>query len=244
VYDQPFEFWTPALNDGYPFHVSIRLCWELKGAGARNALRESVGVRRGAFRQRLEDAVRPVARRHAPHEPHLAEKEINEVIKGMRLFEEDEKVQFVCTATSRVTPAWPIVQQQQKMWLSRLAQEEMHRRAVLAAVRMRESREAWRSFLSEGMDDWITPYAVRLAESREDVAGTVTEMLDYRKSEAADLLALVSQIMSAHQSTNVYDFVVSSETVLRNTLTMMGIPMPDPPPDSLFSPSGSVRGSD
>ncbi|MFC6080419.1 hypothetical protein [Sphaerisporangium aureirubrum] len=244
VDDQPFEFWTPALHDGFPFHVSIRLSWQVKGAGARRALREAVGERREAFRQRLEDAVRPVARLRAPHEPHLAEKEINELIKGMRLFEEDEKVQFACTATSRVTPAWPIVQQQQKLWLSRVAQEEMHRRAVLAVGRMRESREAWRSFLSEGMDDWITPYAVRLAESHEDVAGTVTEMLDYRRNEASDLIALVSQIMSAHQSTNVYDFVVSSETVLRNTLTMMGIPMPDPPPDSLFSPSGTVRGSD
>lgn len=244
VDDQPFEFWTPARGDGFAFHVSVRLHWEATGSGARAALRRAVGERRDAFRWRLEDAVRPVARQHAPHEPHLAEQEINELIKGMRLFGEDEKVQFVCVATSRVTPALPIVRQQQKLWLSRVAQEELHRRAVETADRMRESREAWRAFLSEGMDDWITPYAVRLAESRNDVAGTVTDMLDHRKREAKDLLALVSQIMSAHQSTNVYDFVVSSETVLRNTLSMMGIAMPEPPPDSLFSPAGASGDSD
>jgi hypothetical protein len=60
-------------------------------------------------------------------------------------------------------------------------------------------------------------------------------MLAERHAKAQQLLQMVKQVMEAQQATNVFEFVASSETVLRNTLTMLGLPVPDPVPGSVFS---------
>ncbi|WP_436758561.1 hypothetical protein [Streptosporangium sp. V21-05] len=238
VIDPPFSFDTPALNDGFAFTVSIRLHWSATGECSRSALRTAIDGQREASRWHISDTVRRVAREHAPHLPHRAEARINERIKGVRLFTVDG-VQLECTAYLRVEAAQPIVRQQQEMWQQRLADQEAHETAKVNVERMNELRELWRDFLSEGMTHWVSPYAARLAENAGVMAQTSAEMVNHRNADTERLLTLIGQVMNAQQSTNVYEFVVSSETVLRNTLTMMGLPVPDPGPGSLFSDSGS-----
>ncbi|MFC4588939.1 hypothetical protein [Sphaerisporangium corydalis] len=233
--DSPFSFETPALSDGFAFTVSIRLHWSATGRSDVSLLHDTIDVHREGIRWHLSDIVRRIARQYGPHLPHEAEAEINRQIKGARLFHEYDAVQLECVAYSRVGSALPVVGLQQEIWRERLARVESHEAAKVDIDRMRELRRLWRDLLAEGIDDWIAPYAVRLAEDPRNVAQTVQEMFAHRRQEAERLLTLVREIMTTQQSTNVYEFVVSSETVLRNTLTMMGIPVPDPDPESLFS---------
>jgi hypothetical protein len=237
VIDDPFTFETPALDDAYLFLASARLQWEAKGKCYEETLTQEIERRRARFRLFVDDTVREVAREFAPHRAKEAEAEINRRLKGVRVI--SNGIQLECTAVTRLLPAAPVVQQQQQIWHKRIEREARHEAIKREIAGLRELRGLWRDFLSEGMDDWITPHAVRLAEEPVRVAAVSESMLDDRKNEAEQLVGMVNRVVAAQQGMDIFDYVVSSETVLRNTLKMMGVPVPIPDPGdgSLFTDS-------
>ncbi|WP_182906533.1 hypothetical protein [Microbispora sp. H13382] len=243
ITDPPFTFDTPALGDAYMFTVSVRLQWSALGTGPDSDLSGAIKRHRERVRWTVSDIVRGAAREFPPHTPQQAEAEIGRRLKTMRLPQEKDGTQVECTAFTRVGAPLPLVDQLQEIWSRRVADEERHESARRTAVRVRELRDVWRDFLSEGMDDWISPYAVGLAETPQDISSLMKQMLQERQEEAQRLLDMVDNVMTAQQRADVYDFVVSSETVLRHTLKMMGIPVPDPAPDSLFAADGLTGGT-
>ncbi|GAB1823470.1 hypothetical protein [Herbidospora sp. RD11066] len=230
--DLPFTFQTPAQTDAMPFGVAVRLQWMAVGPHTEPVLEKEIGRHRDRWRSFVDDTVREIARRHPPHHAEEAETEVNRRLHGLRVF--DDGVQIDCTAVTRLTPAQPILDQRQAAWLKRIQREDATEHMRLTIASMRELRQLWRDFLDEGLNDWLTPYAVRLAEEKAGAADTTTTLLEQRKAEAERLLNVVKQVMDAQQATDVYEFTVRSETVMRKTLEMMGLPVPDPIPGSVF----------
>jgi hypothetical protein len=88
-------------------------------------------------------------------------------------------------------------------------------------------RRRWDQFLNEAAESANAQHAVRLAEDPSNLAQALEDVLEGRKKGATELLTLIHKIIEAQQSADILDLVVKSETVLRETLKMMGIPVPD-----------------
>ncbi|GLX93932.1 hypothetical protein [Herbidospora sp. NBRC 101105] len=231
--DLPFTFHTPAQTDAMPFFVTARLQWTAFGPQPESALEKEIGRHRERWRNFVDDTIRGIARTYPPHHAEEAETEVNRRLNGLRVFEGG--VQIDCTAVCRLTPAQPILDQRQAAWLTRIRLEDAAEQMRRDIASMRELRRLWRDFLNEGLDDWLTPYAVRLAEGGAGIAETTERLLEDRRSEAERLLDVIKNIIDAQQAADVYEFTVRSETVMRKTLEMMGLPVPDPVPGSIFN---------
>ncbi|GAA5068536.1 hypothetical protein HNP84_008397 [Thermocatellispora tengchongensis] len=236
IIDPPVEYETPALHDGFGFRVKVRLQWTVRGEGTDADLHRAVNGRREGFRWLVADKVRHGARRFPPHLPEQAEAHLAESLVPIVVTEHDG-TQVTCTPYVWIGSARPLVEFRQRTWLERLTAETAHETAQADIARLRELRALWRAFLSEGMDDWMTTYALRLAERKQDAAGVHTEMVDHRREDAQRLLEMVEKIIAGHRITNAYEFMVDSETVLKRTLQMMGVPLPPAPPNGAASPN-------
>ncbi|GAA1015167.1 hypothetical protein Aple_068180 [Acrocarpospora pleiomorpha] len=239
VIDPPFTFETPAFNDSFHFPVSVRLQWRATGNCPEGTLSSEVNLCRERFRYFVEDTIRFYARGFEPHRAADAEATVNEKLKGVRVV--DHGVQLECTAVIRLLPPLPVVQQQQQFLHQRLEREAGHEATKRQIEVMTDLRRRWREFLSEGLDDWITPHAVRLAETSTGIANVTDTMLGERRDEAEAFLGMVQRVVEAQRAANVFDFVTSSETVMRNTLKMMGLPVPDLVPGSVFGDPDDAR---
>ncbi|MFD0657622.1 hypothetical protein [Thermocatellispora tengchongensis] len=195
----------------------------MRGEGTDADLHRAVNGRREGFRWLVADKVRHGARRFPPHLPEQAEAHLAESLVPIVVTEHDG-TQVTCTPYVWIGSARPLVEFRQRTWLERLTAETAHETAQADIARLRELRALWRAFLSEGMDDWMTTYALRLAERKQDAAGVHTEMVDHRREDAQRLLEMVEKIIAGHRITNAYEFMVDSETVLKRTLQMMGVP--------------------
>lgn len=99
-----------------------------------------------------------------------------------------------------------------------------------------ELREGWDQFLNDAAGSRNAQHAVRLAENPSNVAQVLEEVLKDRRKGAEDLLTLINKIVEAQRSADILDLVVKSETVLRETLKMMGIPLPETEEGTLLEP--------
>lgn len=89
-------------------------------------------------------------------------------------------------------------------------------------------RIGWDRFLDSAAASPNSHHAVRLAEDPSNLAQALEAVIKDRKKGASDFLILIDKIIEAQRSADILDLVVKSETVLRETLKMMGIPVPDP----------------
>lgn len=108
--------------------------------------------------------------------------------------------------------------------------------AELLMSKTGELRTGWDEFLNQAAESPNAQHAVRLAENPGNVAKVLEDVLEHRRKDAEGLLTLINKIVEAHQSADILDLVVNSETVLRKTLTMMGIPLPPADGDGLLVP--------
>jgi len=86
-------------------------------------------------------------------------------------------------------------------------------------------RAGWDQFLNDAAESANAQHAVRLAEDPSNVAQALEEVLKNRRKGTEDLLKLIDRIVEAQRSADILDLVVKSETVLRQTLKMVGIPL-------------------
>ncbi|WP_061295803.1 hypothetical protein [Herbidospora cretacea] len=236
--DDPFTFQTPAEHDTLPFGAAVRLQWAATGPRTESALEQEIGRHRERWRWFVDDTVRGITRGHPPHHAEAAEAEVNRRLRGLRVF--DDGVQIDCTAVTRLTPAPPILELRQTAWLARIQKEDEATEMRQTVQTMNELRRLWRDFLHDGLGDWLTPYAVDLAERTAGAGQTTTALLKNRREETERLLRVIREVMDAQQTTDVYEFTVRSETVMRKTLEMMGLPVPDPVAGSIFDEPASA----
>lgn len=236
--DDTFSFTTPAKGDAFDFTVTAFCSWCAEGDRASSGLRADIAEQRMNARQRIQEKVRAEARKYPPFRPHQAEEAVNEMLRAELLgaVHQCDEVTVRCTARVEVGLTEDVREQQRELGRKLLLVEAEAELTSLRIVKMDELRKEWLRFFEEGKDDWRTRHAVQLAEYPQDVSNVITNMLNERRQEAVRLLETIDNMVAAQRTTNVYDLVIGSETVLRKTLDVLGIPVAPTPPDSPFAP--------
>lgn len=236
--DEEFDsFPAPALDPAYDFKVTV-YC-------SRQPVRRGRTRRWPAERQELgqvfeivRDTVRQTARQFSIFDPGSAEQAINDRLAS-RLdgAERTDRLIFSRWA-ARAEVALP----EEVLTLMRKAlgeEFEIRAKAKATALRMAETselRDGWDRFLDDAAKSQNAQHAVQLAENPRNIAQVLEEVLNDRRKGAEDLLTLINKIVEAQRSADILDLVVSSETVLRKTLEMMGIQLPAMEADALLTP--------
>ena len=234
------SFGTPARGDSYEFAVSVALCWCATGTLSEQAMLDKLTSRVPEMNAEITAAVRPVARQFAPYRPDLAEQHMTEAVRTavqsvLAATPDADGVVLACTARTQVSPAPAICELQRQYVAPEMKLEARYDLSRLAAERLGELRVTWRDFITDGLPDWTTPYAISLAQRWDDAPQILFGMRTDRRHEAERLVDTIAQVASGHDRLDLLEFAVASDSALRKTYELLGIPLPDSAPDSLFS---------
>ncbi|GLW07859.1 hypothetical protein Misp01_29890 [Microtetraspora sp. NBRC 13810] len=228
------DFETPALGDGFAFHIVVRCVHEAGSRRQGRGIREAVEEERAKAHDVARKVVRQVCRCHSPFEPGPAEMELNERIDAAFAEHSTLRGRWTVHAEVGLTDA---VRQHQRETL--LEQQKLASHGETVKLRLKEMQAltaAGEQFLSSAGEQWITRYAVRLAQQPEAAADIVVQMLDERHKLAEQFVKLVNDVSAAHKQADLYDLAIASEGALRHALKQLGVDVPPLESDSLFPP--------
>ncbi|MEO3810624.1 hypothetical protein ABGB17_16615 [Sphaerisporangium sp. B11E5] len=232
-------FTTPARGDVYELTVNVEMCWCATGTLSDETLRTKITARVPGVLAELKAAARPVARGFLPFRPDEAEgpvaAAILRAVNGELAATPDEDgVVLNCTPRVRVQMD-PVIRDLQRPFVeNQLKQEARYDLSELAARRLGDLRIVWRDFITAGLAEWETPYAVSLAQQPDLAFKLLFSMREDRREEARGLVGTVAQVASGHDRLDLLEFAVASDSALRRTYELLGLPLPTPGPDSLF----------
>jgi hypothetical protein len=237
---EPDFFAVPALDPAYDFKVVVYCTRQparrYRGYRTSRLLAEEEELR--SVSEIIRDTLRQTGRKFSIFDPGAAEQAMNELLAG-RL---EEAGRADRTITGRWLARAEVTVPDEVLTLMRKALDEEYEiqtRARTTTLRMAETdklRLGWECFLDDAAKSRNAQHAVRLAENPRNIAQVLEEVLNDRRSGAENLLTLIDKIIEVEQSADILDLVVSSETVLRKTLEMMGIQLPEVAADSLLAP--------
>ncbi|MBB4920731.1 hypothetical protein ACFY19_13350 [Streptosporangium saharense] len=234
-WDSPLELVVPARGDAFSFQAVVTVAWCVTSGDGRTTtgLRADIAAERPKIHERAEEVVRRVARRFDPHLPGEAEEEVNKELttEFARPSHQCDDVTITVTVKAQINLTEEV--RELRKHLGRALLEIQAKREIDMAImdNMTRSRDDWREFLKEGMEDWAARFAVQLAESPRGVAGVMTTMVEERRQDAQNFLDIVKQVVAAQQSVDVFDLVAASDGVLRIALERLGVPVPPPVAD-------------
>jgi hypothetical protein len=230
-------FPAPAAEPAYDFKVIV-YC-------TTRPLRRSwfawLSVKREALEldevsENIRNVIRRTARNFSIFEPGLAEQAINEALIRRLSGTEGGPTFMSWTARAEVTVPDEV------LTIMRSALDEEHHirvRAKATALRMAQTdelRQGWDRFLDDAAKSRNAHHPIELAENPDNIADVLAAVLRDRRKGAEDLVTLINKIVEVQRSADIVDLVVRSETVLRKTLEMMGIQVPELEEDSLLAP--------
>ncbi len=241
---EEITFTTPARGDVYDFTMKVELCWCATGATTDDVLHAKINSRRSDMTAEIKTAARPVARRFAPYRPGDAEMPVTVAVTGavesaLAAVPDEDGVVVNCTPRVRVEMADAIRELQRPLVAAQVKLDGRYDLSALAAQRLGELRVIWRDFIADGLPEWETPYAISLAQQPDQAARELFAMRKDRRDEASTLVETVAHVATGHDRLDLLEFAVVSDSALRKTYELLGLPLPDPGPDSLFSGPGN-----
>jgi len=246
-----FTIETPAMGDAFNFMVRVRCSWCVQATATEAErehmtaqVREFIEKSRGVTRDRIEERVRPVARRFPPYRAAEAEEALNQEIVDC-LNDGNVRVKV----RTWVDVSGPVREDLQKVWRERLvvdADGDLKKANIdlLAAL-----QQKWQDLLVAGLEGvgavpeaktgWLAPYALALAGNPANAPGYLQRVLNDRVEHAEQLLAGLGAL-AIDDRFEAIEFAFQSESALRALLVYLGVPVP-----SLNgAATGSAGGSD
>jgi hypothetical protein len=232
-----FTIETPAMGDAYNFSIRVRCSWCVQATATEEErerkiadVRAFIAKSRAITRERIEERVRPLARKFPPYRAAEAEELLNQEIVDCL---NDGDVQVKVRAWVDVTG--PVREDLRKVWQQRLlvdAEGDLKKAYVelLAAL-----QEAWQRLLVKGLEGigavpeaktgWLAPYALALAQDHKNAAAYLKAALDDRVSHAEELLSELGALVLDNRIEEI-EFAFQSDSALRALLTYLGVPVP------------------
>ena len=231
------QFTTPALGDSYDFAVETECCWCASGDMTEDDLQVKIDNFVPVFERIIRRAVRAEARKHVPYRPDEAESAINAAVKAtveaeLAATPDLDGAVLNLEAVSQVSIAEPVRALQQDLLGQRMRYAASLDISEMIASRLGELRTCWREFIRDGQEDWFTPYAVQMAEKPEHAAAILFAMSAQRRKDAETLVDRVAAITHGYEAMDLLEFAAASDTALRRTYEIFGIPMPEAGPES------------
>jgi hypothetical protein len=238
-----FTLTTPAKGDAFDFEVRIRCEWCVETTATEEErerkteeVERFIADSRTSIGERVEEAIRPIARRFPPYRPAEAEAAIREGLVGCF---KDGDVQ--CRVRAWVDLSEPVRDDLRKVWQRRLFQEADGEEKTLHVEILAGLQEEWRELLVSGLEGvgeikrartgWVAPYALALAEQPENAAGYLKAMLEHRVGHAEQLLNQLGDLVMHHNQIEDIEFAFRSDSALRAVLTHLGVPVRTPAED-------------
>jgi hypothetical protein len=233
---EPAYLSVPASDPAYDFKVLLYCSKRSRGG---RLIGSSTAEERDLSRiaEMAAVAIRQTAKNFSICEPAAAEQAINDRLDS--LLDESHRIHGVLKW--RWEACAEISLPGEVRTLMRNAFEEEHRirtHAKTTALRMAETddlRQRWDHFLDEAAKSQNAQHPVRLAENSDDISGVLEEVLNDRRVRAGELITLLAKIVEVQRSADIFELVVRSDTVLRKTLEMMGIELPETEGDALMA---------
>ncbi|MET8157743.1 hypothetical protein ABZT47_15300 [Sphaerisporangium sp. NPDC005289] len=230
-----YVFTTPSRGDGFKFMVSAWL-WRRSATGSLvfrpwKELRED---QEHSIKDYVREIVRDLLRQYSIFDAAAAEQAANDHFQRWLR----EPPSGSVTGTWRATIEVDVPEEVRR--LRRAHESELFRVEAKAAEislqvnKLRASRTLCEQFLTEAMDTATARHAVRLTQAVEKVADITDSMLDEREKKAERLLATLAKVVDAQRHANAFELVIASESALRAAFERLGVPLPEPDPDSPF----------
>jgi hypothetical protein len=227
------SFHAPAQGDVYDFTVTVHSTKDTKHG--HSPWREEVESEK--LSELIRATVRRICRDHSIFEPAEAEKQINDALKEQLHDMERTRSTRAARWAVRVELSVP----EEIRSLTRKALRERHEIETRADAndlrreKMKDLRHRWDEFLTEALSSPTAPHSLQLAERPQDIAQALKALQEGKRKDAEEFLTRIGKILEVLDSADILDLVLNSETVLRNTLKMMGIDLPIDP-DKLLVP--------
>lgn len=243
---------TPAEGDAYEFTVAVHITWCVEGDETVKRLRARLPRFHRDLEERLLRRLRPVVRAYPPYEPQKAEEKAGPEV-DTELSNVEYRFDHGCARPRAgrvlVSPAKEVRDLQRVAWKRRQEMTNGHDLAELLKTQLGERREWWTAFLGDGLDQWLTPYAVELAEDPNAAPEVVRRLRDDEKERITELAETFKKQTHGYRQSDDFDTMISNETVLRHLIKTIGLPVPPPghpfgePPDiRAVNGNGSATG--
>ena len=237
--DEPsdeFTIETPAMGEAFNFLIRVRCTWHIqavakdeeKGEKAEE-IRKFIETSRPIMRYRIEEHVRPIARKYPPYLAAQAEAELRQKIIDC-LKDGDIRVEV----HTRVDVSDPVREELQKVWREPLIAEGARKNAHVALLAALQ--KSWQGLLVQGLEgvgamkeaehSWLAPYALALAENPEQAAKYLADVLETRVRHAEQLLAGLG-MLAVDDRAEAIEFAFHSESALRRLLMYLDLPLPE-----------------
>ncbi|GAA2672126.1 hypothetical protein [Nonomuraea recticatena] len=219
---QPFTFSSPAQGDAYDFSVTLQRTARAAGKRARVVLDDEMPEAETVLQRACEE-VRPITRRFAITEAGAAEQAAN-----TRLADLSGSMAGVYRWTVRAEVNVPDEVRQ----LNRDAYRKQHdiKSKAAAALLDIEStdrvRQKWQEFFATVEGSAGVMQAIQLTADPKKLPQVITDLIERREKGAQELLGTVDKIMESYRTVDMLDLVVRNDTVLRQTLKLLGLPVP------------------
>jgi hypothetical protein len=230
------DFTTPAEGDAYDFRVTVAGTWMARGQFSAKTFDRFIADNWAEMAEVIHTTVREHARRFPPHKPATAEAAINDVLREripsvVAGYSQNAGADLSLSARALVGMSGPVREIQSEAWAQLLRRDA----GFELARQLGQLRTLWSEVLRVTLGDWTERYALQLAEQPSQTTEVVTDMLAERRQEAERQLDDLNRTIAKHQSIDMLDFVLQTDSALRAIMTTLGVPLPDSPPSSPFT---------
>ncbi|MBT0771495.1 hypothetical protein KIH74_21335 [Kineosporia sp. J2-2] len=249
---------TPARGDAFPLVVQARITWtaqrvredDEKQDQVTKALQDAVSGVRESLEAGLHQEVRDIVREFPPWRAAQAEQALARELASTVCHSDGD---IECHRTFFVSLAEPVRQRLEASTFQNLDLEMRGELSVAGATVMTQAREAWHSFLREGVDQlgrpehgerptftgWMAPWATHLAENPGQVGKILREMYDERERKVETLFTEVHRMTAGQSDVGVLNFTLKHDSALRALFDTMMVQVPPPAPGSPFAQDNS-----
>lgn len=233
----PGFFTAPSLEPAYDFQVVV-YCWRQPARRHRSQRWPVVNDEFSHACEIIRGTVRRSTRKFSIFDPANAEQAVNsELARTLDAAAgSGGPISPGWRARAELTPAEEALSLMRDTTKGEYKIQSKARADDLLMTKVSELRERWEKFLDDAATSKNAQHAVRLAEKPDNIAKVLEDALKDRRKDAHDLLSLIDKIVEAQRSADILDLVVKSESVLRTTLEVMGIPVPEAVEGTLLEP--------
>ncbi|MGW4797278.1 hypothetical protein ACWEPC_33140 [Nonomuraea sp. NPDC004297] len=217
----PFVLGSPAKGDAYDFSVTLFRTATSAGKQTRTLLNDEVPEAEAVLQHACQE-VRSITRQFEINEAGSAEQATNEKLRS---------ISGSMTGVYRWTVRAEVNLPEEVRQLNRDNHRKLHgiesdaAAALLQIKNTNEVQQKWQEFLAAVEGSARVVHATQLAAAPEQLPQIIAELVEQRQQGAQELLGTVDRIMQSYQAVDMLNFVVSNESVLRNTLELLGLPV-------------------
>ncbi|GII94584.1 hypothetical protein [Sinosporangium siamense] len=231
VRDEPLTIDTPASGDALTFKVTLWSSWcaQPKEDLSADDLRAEINTSRQKAQGIVDDLVRTQGRRFEAYLPAEAEAAMEEAlsVEFLAPVHDCDNVVVKCSVRVRVALCEEVLPHQREVSIDLMKSHGELRKTSAQVVLMSGQRDLWVNFLEQSATNWRGRYAVQLAENPRNVAEAIKISETERHERVEQFIQLANNVANNHRSTNLYDYVISSESALRTALERLGVPVPE-----------------